>query len=68
MRVEEHLARLRESLIPLAQRCGQVMREALSALETLRSTPSNTVERSKPIRVSFCFGQNEVSSASVAKK
>lgn len=34
--VEEHLAHLREGLIPLAERCGRVMREALAALETLR--------------------------------
>jgi hypothetical protein len=33
--VEQHLAHLREDLIPLAERCGRVMREALAALETL---------------------------------
>ncbi len=30
--VEQHLARLREGLIPLAERCGRIMREALAAL------------------------------------
>jgi hypothetical protein len=29
--VEQHLARLREGLIPLAERCGRVIREALAA-------------------------------------
>ncbi len=47
--VEPHLARVREGLIPLAERCGQIMREALAALEALRAAPSATVERSKPI-------------------
>jgi len=28
-----------EGLIPLAERCGRVMREALAALETLRARP-----------------------------
>ena len=51
--VEQHLARLREGLIPLAERCGRVMREALAALETLRAVPSQAVERSKPISLSI---------------
>jgi hypothetical protein len=54
--VEEHLAHLREGLIPLAERCGRVMREALAALEALRAGPSNAVERSKPTRFSVVFG------------
>jgi hypothetical protein len=54
--VEEHLARLREGLIPLAERYGRVMREALAALEALRALPSRAVERSKPIKVSVIFG------------
>jgi hypothetical protein len=53
--VEEHLAHLREGLIPLAERCGRVMREALAALETLRAAPNHAVERSKPIRISVLF-------------
>src|SRR5229473_1804853 len=44
--VEQHLARLREDLIPLAERCGRVMREVVAALETLRAVPSQAVERS----------------------
>jgi hypothetical protein len=58
--VEEHLAHLREGLIPLAERCGRVMREALAALaalEALATAPSQAVERSKPIRVSVMFSQ-----------
>jgi hypothetical protein len=29
--VEDHLARVREGLIPLAERCGRVMRDALAS-------------------------------------
>jgi hypothetical protein len=54
--VEEHLAHLREGLLPLAERCGRVMREALAALQMLRALPSQAVERSKPIRFSVDFG------------
>jgi hypothetical protein len=57
--VEEHLAHLREGLIPLAERCGRVMREALAALETLRAGPSETVERSRPTMISISFGSRE---------
>jgi hypothetical protein len=52
MMVEQHLAHLREDLIPLAERCGRVMREALAALEMLRAAPSSAVERSRPARFS----------------
>jgi hypothetical protein len=54
--VEEHLVRLRESLLPLSERCGRVMREALASLETLRVAPSQTVERSRPVKVSVRLG------------
>jgi hypothetical protein len=57
--VEEHLAHLREGLVPLAERCGRVMREALAALDMLRAAPSQAVERSKPIRVSIMFGSTQ---------
>jgi hypothetical protein len=57
--VEEHLTHFREELIPLAERCGQVMCEALPALETLRAVPSHAVEKSKPIKVSVIFGSAE---------
>jgi hypothetical protein len=57
--VEEHFAHLREDLIPLAERCGRVVREALATLETLRALPSQVVERSKPIRVSVMLGSTE---------
>ena len=53
--VEQHLARLREGLIPLAERCGRVMRAALAALEGLRAGPSPAVERSRPVRISIVF-------------
>ena len=41
--VEQHLAHLREGQLPLAERSGRVMREALGALESLRAGPSETV-------------------------
>jgi hypothetical protein len=53
--VEQHLAHLREGLIPLAERCGRGMREALAALEALRDRPSEAVERSRPLAISFSF-------------
>ena len=37
--VEEYINRLGQDLIPLAERCGRVMREALAALETVREVP-----------------------------
>ena len=57
--VEEHLAHLREGLIPLAERCGRVMREALGSLEMLRTAPSQAVERSRPTRISITFGSDD---------
>jgi len=51
--VEEYIKRLGQDLIPLAERCGRVMREALAALETVRAVPSSAVERSKPISLSI---------------
>lgn len=50
--VEQHLAHLREGLIPLGERCGRVMREALASLEALRCAPSQAVERSRPVTIS----------------
>jgi hypothetical protein len=50
--VEQHLVHLREGLIPLAERCGRVMREALTSLEMLRAAPSQAVERSRPVQIS----------------
>jgi hypothetical protein len=50
--VEQHLAHLREGLIPLAERGGRVMREALASLEMLRDAPSQAVERSRSVQIS----------------
>ena len=44
------------ALVPLAERCGRVMREALATLDTLRAAPSQAVERSKPFRLPLSFG------------
>ena len=45
--VEQYLAHLRQGPLPLAKRCGRVMREALAALEELPAVPSEAVEPSK---------------------
>ena len=54
--VEEYINRLAQDLIPLAERCSRVMREALAALEATRATPSQAVERSRPIAISVKLG------------
>jgi hypothetical protein len=54
--VEEPLSHLREGLLPLAERCGEVMREALAALEAVRARPNPAVERSAPVRIAVTLG------------
>ena len=54
--VERHLRHLREGLLPLAERCGEVIREALAALEAVRARPSPAVERSAPVRFAVTLG------------
>jgi hypothetical protein len=46
--VEQHIARLRDELLPIA--------DALTALGMLRAVPSHAVEKSKPVKVSVMFG------------
>ena len=53
--VEEYINRLGQNLIPLAERCSRVMRDALTALDALRAVPSSAVERSRPARISVVF-------------
>src|SRR5712691_2672000 len=53
--VEEYIHRLGQDLIPLAERCARVMREALAALEATCGAPSQAVERSRPARISLMF-------------
>jgi hypothetical protein len=53
--VEEYINRLGQDLIPLAERCARVMREALAALEATCGAPSQAVERSRPARISVVF-------------
>jgi len=53
--VEQHLAHLREELLPLADRCGRTLTEALAALERLRGGPSEMVERSSPLALSISW-------------
>jgi hypothetical protein len=47
--VEQHIARLGEELMPLAERFGRIMREAVAALEGLRTAADQSVERSTPV-------------------
>ena len=42
--------RLRESLLPLAERYGRALSSALASLETLRLAPSQAVERGRRIK------------------
>ena len=42
------LVRLRESLLPLAERYGRALSSVLASLETLRLAPSQAVELSRP--------------------
>jgi hypothetical protein len=53
--VEQHIERLRDELLPLIERCGRAMRDALSSLEELGAEPSRAVERSRPMKVSMIF-------------
>ena len=47
--VEQHIARLGEELMPLAERFGRIMRDTVAALEGLRTVADQSVERSTPI-------------------
>jgi hypothetical protein len=51
--VEQHLGHLREGLLPLAERCGRVLRDALAALDALDAAPSRAVERSRSLRIAL---------------
>ena len=53
--VEQYIKRLGQGLIPLAERCARVMREAIASLETLGAAPSHAVERSRPARILVMF-------------
>jgi hypothetical protein len=53
--VDQYINRLGQDLIPLAERCARVMREALAALEATRGAPSQVVERSRAARISVMF-------------
>ena len=50
--VEQHIARLGEQLLPLAERFGRIMRQTVVALEEMRSAPTPSVERSAPLAIS----------------
>ena len=58
-RFGQHLPHSPGGMIPLAERYGHVMREVFAALEMLRAAPSPAVEKSKPVKLSFPFGQRK---------
>src|SRR5215510_12578200 len=51
--VEQHISRLGEQLLPLADRFARTMREAVALLDGLRALPSPSVERSTAIKISI---------------
>jgi hypothetical protein len=49
--VEEHVARLRDKLLPLVEKSHRIARESIEAISRLRQAPSLSVERSEGIRI-----------------
>jgi hypothetical protein len=49
--VEEHVARLRDQLLPLVEKSHRIARESIEAISRLRQAPSLSVERSEAIGV-----------------
>jgi hypothetical protein len=49
--VEEHVARLREQLLPLAERSQRLAREHIEAIGRMSRQPAMAVERAEPVNV-----------------
>jgi hypothetical protein len=49
--VEEHVARLRDKLLPLVEKSHRIARESIEAISRLRQAPSLSVERSESIGI-----------------
>jgi hypothetical protein len=49
--VEEHVARLRDKLLPLVEKSHRIARESIEAISRLRQAPSLSVERSEAIGI-----------------
>jgi hypothetical protein len=49
--VEEHVALLRDKLLPLVEKSHRITRESIEAINRMRQTPSLRVERSEAIGI-----------------
>ncbi len=49
--VEEHVAGLRDKLLPLVEKSHRIARESIEAISRIRQAPSLSVERSEGIRI-----------------
>jgi hypothetical protein len=49
--VEEHVARLRDKLLPLVERSHRVARESIEAISRIRLAPSIAVERAEAVSI-----------------
>src|SRR5437016_3398282 len=49
--VEEHVARLRDKLLPLVEKSHRIARECIEAISRLRQAPSASVKRSEAIGI-----------------
>jgi hypothetical protein len=49
--VEEHVARLRDQLLPLAEKAQRLARENIEAIGRMSRQPAMTVERAEKINV-----------------
>jgi hypothetical protein len=51
--VEEHVARLRDKLLPLVEKSHRVARESIEAISRMRERPSMAVERAEAVDILF---------------
>jgi hypothetical protein len=52
--VEEHVARLRDQLLPLAEKAQRIAREHVDAISRMRQQPALSVERAEAVGVVCC--------------
>jgi hypothetical protein len=51
--VEEHVERLRDRLMPIAEHFHRMAREAIESLRRQRQTPAPHIERVAPLKIAF---------------
>jgi hypothetical protein len=49
--VEEHVARLRDKLLPLVEKSHRIARESVEAVSRMRQVPALSVERTEAVNV-----------------